>query len=157
MSNTEETKSTEKSKAITNSADKNISITSNENAPAPLIADDQIRDFYAEAIDCIRSDRAEAEERYLHFADMIINGGDPSSATKEAMVNLLKLKNDGVNQMIKVLDLWTRISMKDKATSSQVYAFQQNNKYEVDSNRPNPHVKRLIQMAKDMENNDESK
>lgn len=117
-----------------------------------LISDEKITNYYEKAIQCIEEDRLEADGRYMEFADMVINGGDPSSATKEAMVNLLKIKNDGVNQMIKILDLWTRLKMKDKSTNSQIYAYQQNNKYEVST----PNVKKLIKMAQEMENPDES-
>jgi hypothetical protein len=116
----------------------------------PLIPDEKITDYYELAIDCIKEDRVEAGSRYLELADMVINGGDPSSATKEAMVNCLKIKSDSVNQMIKILDLWTRLKMKEKVTGSQVALYQQNNKYEV-GNGPNPHVRKLIKMAQEME------
>ena len=114
-----------------------------------LVSDDRVIEYYEEAMNCIKEDREEAYERYLDFADMSINDGDPSSATKEALVNLLKLKNEGVNQMIKILDLWTRMKMKERTTSSQIYAYQQNNKY--DMAKANPNVKKLIKMAKEME------
>jgi len=114
-----------------------------------LIPDEQVVSYYEDAISCIKEDREEAHERYLDFCEMVLNEGDPSSATKEGLVNLLKLKNDGVNQMIKVLDLWTRLKMKERATKSEVYAYQQNNKYEV--SKPNPNVRKLIKMAQEME------
>lgn len=117
----------------------------------PLVAKERIKEYYEQAIECIQQDREEASERYLQFADMAVNGGDPSSATKEAMVSLLKVKSDGVNQMVKILDLWTRLAMKDKATSSQIYAYQQNNKYEVAGSGPNSHVRKLIKIAQEME------
>jgi len=121
-----------------------------ESKPASdLITDDRVIEYYEEAMECIKEDRGEAHERYLDFADMAINDGDPSSATKEALVNLLKLKNESVNQMIKILDLWTRMKMKDRTTGSQVYAYQQNNKY--DMAKANPNVKKLIKMAQEME------
>lgn len=133
-----------------------ISALTKDQQELPLIPDQKILDYYDEAIQCIKDDRAEAEDKYFAMAEMVINGGDPSGATKEAMVNLLKLRNEGVNQMIKVLDLWTRLKMKDRITSSQQYLYQQNNKYEVKHNQPNPHVKQLIRMAEqlDKENDD---
>lgn len=121
--------------------------------PVDLIADEKVVDYYEEAMACIKEDREEAHDRYLDFCEMVINEGDPSSATKEALVNLLKLKSDSVNQMIKILDLWTRLKMKDRATSSQIYAYQQNNRYD-GSGRANPNVKKLIKMAQEMENSE---
>jgi len=119
--------------------------------PGELISDDKVVDYYEEAMACIKEDREEAHDRYLDFCEMVINEGDPSSATKDALVSLLKLKNDSVDQMIKILDLWTRLKMKDRATNSQIYAYQQNNRYE-GSARGNPNVKKLIKMAQEMEN-----
>ena len=93
-----------------------------------LISDDSILSYYEEAMDCIKEDRTEADKRYLEFAEMVLNEGDPSSASKEALVNLLKLKSEGVNQKIKILDLGTRMKIKGSTTSSQFQAYQQNNK-----------------------------
>lgn len=111
----------------------------------PLIEDKKIVDYYEEAIQNIRDDRKEAQSMYEKFADMVINDCDPSSATKEAMVNLLKIKTEANDKTIKILDLWTRIHLKEKNTPSEIYAFQQNNKYEV-GKVANPNVKRMIEM-----------
>jgi len=145
--------SDEESKSLVEHDEKSLALQQEPQAGS-LVSSDEIKNYYTEAIDCIRQDREEADERYIQFADMAINGGDPSNATKEAMVNLLKIKSDGVNQMVKILDLWTRLAMKDKATSSQIYAYQQNNKYEMAaSGKPSPHVRKLIKMAEQMESN----
>ena len=61
---------------------------------------------------------------------MVINEGDPSSASKEAMINALKLRHDANDKSLKLLDLCTRMWLKDKSTSTEIYAYQQNNKYE---------------------------
>lgn len=148
----EEIDSYEESKSLVEKEDKRTSLNT-QREENPLVSNEQIKNYYAEAIECIRQDREEADERYLQFADMVINDGDPSTATKETMVNLLKVKTDGVNQMVKILDLWTRLAMKDKVTSSQVYAFQQNNKYENKSN-PSSRIKELIKIAEQTQNQD---
>ena len=120
-----------------------------------LISDDTILSYYEEAMGCIKEDRTEADKRYLEFAEMVLNEGDPSSASKEALVNLLKLKSEGVNQMIKILDLWTRMKLKERTTSSQFHSYQQNNKYELNTGA-NPDIGRLIKMAaQKMESNND--
>ena len=116
----------------------------------PLIPDERITQYFEEAIDCITEDRQEANNRYLQMADMVCNGGDPSSATKEAMVNLLKIKSDGVTQMTRILDLWTRLKLKEKASTNQIYAYQQNNKFE-SASAPSQRVRELIKMATDLD------
>ena len=117
----------------------------------PLFKDEQIVGYFAEAIECIKEDRKEANERYLQMADFIINGsGDASSSTKEAMTALLKIKSDGVSQMTKLLDLMIRLKMKERVTPSQIHAFQQNNKYEV-AGTPSPQIRNLIKLAQQID------
>ena len=143
------------STSLVKAAHKSQALTAPDEEKA-LISDDSILSYYEEAMGCIKADRTEANERYLEFAEMVLNEGDPSSASKEALVNLLKLKSEGVNQMIKILDLWTRMKLKERATSSQIHSYQQNNKYELNTGA-NPDIGRLIKMAtKKMESkNDE--
>jgi hypothetical protein len=59
---------------------------------------------------------------------MATNDGDSSSATKEAVVGLMKIKTDMSDKMSKVADLMTRIKLKDKDTFPRYLAQQQNNK-----------------------------
>ena len=116
----------------------------------PLIADERVLQLVEETLEGVREDRLEASERYLQFCDMVVNSGDCSSATKEALVNLLKIRNDALNQNIKVLDIFARIKLKERATPSQIHAFQQNNKYEV-ANAPSPQIRNLIKMAQSLD------
>ena len=118
----------------------------------PLVSDEKIVGLFDETLAEIDKDRVQAEERYLQISDFVVNSGDSSSASKEAMVNLLKIKNETLNQKIKVLDLWTRLKMKDRVTSSQVYAYQQNNKFETAST-PSNQIKNLIKMATEIDKN----
>lgn len=147
MAINKENNMTSKNNDIVEMDTKNIIVPEKEK---PLISDDAVIKYYEEAMECIKDDREEAGKRYLDFSEMVFNEGDPSSASKEALVSLLKLKNDGVNQMIKILDLWTRMKMKEQSTNSQIYAYQQNNKYEV-SNKGNAHISKLIDIAQQME------
>ena len=128
------------------------SVTALQVAPEekPLIPDEKIVKLFNDTLDEVASDRKEAEERYLQYCDMVVNEGASSSAMIEATVNLLKLKHDALDRNIKILDLFTRMKLKERSTSSQVYAYQQNNKYEV-ANAPNQHVRELIKMATDLE------
>ena len=110
----------------------------------PLIPDKKIVDFYEEAIENIRSDREQAQVVYENFSEMVLNEGDPSAASKEALISALKIKSDSNDKIIKILDLWTRMKMKEKATSTEIYAYQQNNKYEV-GRSPNPNIRKMIE------------
>lgn len=66
---------------------------------------------------------------------MVINDGDASSASKEAIVNLVKIKSDTADKMSKVADLMTRIKLKDKDTFPRYLAAQQNNKVVIEGSK----------------------
>ena len=123
-----------------------------QNVEKPLISDDKILDYFDDAIRNIKEDREEARNQYLVFNEMVINEGDPSSATKEALVNCLKLQHDTTDKMIKILDLWSRIKMRDRDTMKGYIAVQQNNK--IQTSAPTD-VKNLIKLAQ-MESQNES-
>ena len=123
-----------------------------QNVEKPLISDDKILDYFDDAIKNIKEDREEARNQYLVFNEMVINEGDPSSATKEALVNCLKLQHDTTDKMIKILDLWSRIKMRDRDTMKGYIAVQQNNK--IQTSAPTD-VKNLIKLAQ-MESQNES-
>lgn len=117
----------------------------------PLIPDEKMLSYYEEVIENLRSDRAEASEMYLNFAEMIVNGGDGSSASKEALVNLLKIKTETNDRMIKVLDQWARIKTRDNMFPKYL-AVQQNNRID---QKPQA-TRKMIEMLNQMESVDVS-
>jgi hypothetical protein len=93
-----------------------------------IIEDEVLVDLYGEILNNCREDRVKADEIMTNFLDMATNDGDSSSATKEAVVGLMKIKTDMSDKMSKVADLMTRIKLKDKDTFPRYLAQQQNNK-----------------------------
>ena len=69
------------------------------------------------------------------FLEMVINDGDASSASKEAIVNLIKIKSDTSDKMSKVADLMTRIKLKEKDTFPRYLSAQQNNKVVIEGSK----------------------
>ena len=59
-----------------------------------IIKDDSLLGLYGEILENCREDRSKADEILSNFLEMIINDGDASSASKEAIVNLLKIKQN---------------------------------------------------------------
>ena len=95
-----------------------------------LVPSAEVADYYGEIMSNLREDREQAQTVYEIFAEMVVNEGDPSAASKEAMISALKLRHDANDKSLKLLDLCTRMWLKDKNTSTEIYAYQQNNKYE---------------------------
>jgi hypothetical protein len=106
--------------------------TENEDSSC-LVSDEQLVDVYQEVLENIRQDRKQTEEFINNFADLVINEGDSTSASKEALVNLLKLKHDTSDKMAKIADLMTRIKLKDKDTFPKYLAANQNNTININS------------------------
>ena len=106
----------------------NLSVPTEENnVLSNLVSDDQLLGIYGEIIDNLRQDRKDIDELLANFVEMVINDGDPSAASKEAVVNLVKIKSDTSDKMAKVADLMTRVKLKEQNTFPRYLAANQNN------------------------------
>lgn len=94
-----------------------------------LITDDQYLGFLEEIMNNIREDRKQVSDYVDNMADMVINDGDASTSSKEALVNLVKIKTDMQDKMLKTADLMTRLKLKNTYAYSgpHLNAMQQNN------------------------------
>lgn len=100
-----------------------------------IIGDTTLVSLYEEILSNCRDDRSKVDEILSTFLEMVINDGDASSASKEAIVNLMKIKSDTADKMSKVADLMTRIKLKDKDTFPRYLAAQQNNKVVIEGSK----------------------
>ena len=100
-----------------------------------IVKDDQILGLYDEILDNCREDRKSADTVLANFLDMVMNDGDASSASKEAIVNLVKIKSDTSDKMAKIADLMTRIKLKEKDTFPRYMASQTNNKVVIEGSQ----------------------
>ena len=99
----------------------------------PLIEDKQLTDLYDEILTNSRDDRKEVSDLIDNLKDMVINDGDSTSATKEALVNLIKIKADNTDKLTKIADLWNR--SRGVNTMPRWLAAQQNNTFNI-GNQP---------------------
>jgi len=100
-----------------------------------IVENEDLLGLYNEILENCRKDRNNVDEVLLNFVDMVMNGGDASSASKEAIVNLLKIKSDTADKMAKVADLMTRIKLKERDTFPRYLAAQQNNKVVIEGSK----------------------
>ena len=100
-----------------------------------IVGDDQLMGLYDEILSNSREDRGKVDEILMNFIDMVMNDGDSSSASKEAVVNLMKIKSDINDKMAKVADLQTRIKLKERDTYPRYLAAQQNNKVVIEGGK----------------------
>ena len=114
-----------------------------------IVDDEQLVGLYKEILANIRDDRDSVDEVLVNFIDMVMNEGDSTSASKEAIVNLIKVKSDASDKMAKVADLMTRIKLKDRDTFPRYLAAQQNNKITIENSSNKRDFLKLIQQAQE--------
>ena len=95
----------------------------NENA---LISDDRYLGVLDEIMGNIKDDRKQVSDLLDTFADLVMNDGDATTSSKEALV---KCKVDLQDKMLKAADLMTRLKLKNTYAYSgpHLNAMQQNN------------------------------
>lgn len=81
-----------------------------------LISDENLLNVYSEIMENLRSDRNQVSDLVNTFCNMVINDGDSSTSSKEALVNLIKTKIDASDKMSKIADLMTRVKLKQPDT-----------------------------------------
>lgn len=86
-----------------------------------LVSDDALLNVYDEIMSNLRQDRVETSSLLDEFAEMVINGGDSSNASKEALVNLVRHKLDTADKMAKIAELMTRVKLKQPYGESKAY------------------------------------
>ena len=98
-----------------------------EEGVAKLISDEKLVGVYDDIMKKANDDRDEISDLLNKMVDMVINEGDSTTSTKEAVVNLLKLKADQSDKMTKIADLMTRVKLKERDTFPKYFAPSQTN------------------------------
>jgi hypothetical protein len=108
----------------------NVSIPESTAVDAShLISDNQYLTVLEGIMNEIKEDRKQVSDYIDTFADMVINDGDATTSSKEAFVNLVKIKTDLADKSLKIADLMTRLKLKNTYAYSgpHLNAMQQNN------------------------------
>jgi hypothetical protein len=92
-----------------------------------LVSDEALLGIYGEILTNLRDDRNQMDTLLNEFAEMVINGGDASTASKEALVNLVRAKVEASDKMSKVAELMTRVKLKERDTFPRYLAANQKN------------------------------
>lgn len=81
-----------------------------------IVSDEALVGVYEEILNNLRSDRDQVSGLVDTFSNMVLNDGDASTSSKEALVNLVKTKIDATDRMAKIADLMTRIKLRQPDT-----------------------------------------
>ena len=112
----------------------NVSVpVGQENQNESIITDDALLNVYGEILGKLREDRTEIDGILSNFMNMVLNDGDATSSSKEAIVNLIKLKIDSADKMGRIADLMTRVKLKEKDTFPRYLNASQNNTINFDN------------------------
>ena len=107
----------------------NVSVPAEVEEPRKeLIKDEQLIGIYNEIMDDLRIDQTEVDDILANLKEMVFNAGDSSSSSKEALVNVLKIKTDLADKKRGIADLMTRIKLKSPDTFKPYLNAKQDNK-----------------------------
>lgn len=94
---------------------------------AKIISDETLVDLYNEILNDLRKKDEEYTGYLARFVDMVINEGDSTSSSKEALVALAKVLSDIPDKKSKVADLMTRLKLRERDTMPRWLAAKQQN------------------------------
>jgi hypothetical protein len=92
-----------------------------------IITDEELTGIYDEILGMLRKEHEQVTDYIDNFAEMVINGGDPSTSSKEALVNLVNIRTGIPDKMVKIADLMTRLKMKSPDTFKPYMTANQTN------------------------------
>jgi len=125
-------------------------------APPPSIIEDAVLlDVYQEILQMCRDDRRECDQYITNFAELVINEGDSTTASKEALVNLVKIKSDIPDKMSKIAGEMTRLKLKETIPVKVQNAKQEN--VTVNIGDTSGSRRALIELIENMTKKDEPK
>jgi hypothetical protein len=109
----------------------NVGNSQSQKPEKELFEDNIVTDLCQEILNFVRDDRKEIDEALSNFANMVMNEGDASTSSKEALVNLIKIKSETTNNMSRVLDLIMRAKLKERDTFPKYLAATQHNEIKI--------------------------
>lgn len=107
----------------------NVNMPPAQKEETPVICNDEMTDMYKKIFSFCEDDRSEANDLFQTLKDMALNDGDASQATKEAMIQALRIRCESSDKMTKVMDLLMRYILKDRDTFPRYLAANQENKF----------------------------
>jgi hypothetical protein len=134
----------------------NLNVPANPPQPEEkvLIPDEVWLDWCGEILNNLRQERQEVDEVKRSLVEMVINEGDSTSASKEAMTKMFEIKAGISEKMTRILDLATRVKMKEKDTFPKYLAAHQNNTINLgDSSSKRELIKQIQKIQKKKEEN----
>lgn len=120
----------------------------NQDDGKALVSDEMLLGIYGEILEEVRNDRGQVDEVLSRFLDMVMNDGDSTTSSKEAVVNLLRIKTEQADKATKIADLMTRVRLKERDTFPRYLAAQQNNTINVGSGNTKRELLNLIKKEK---------
>lgn len=120
-----------------------------------IIPDETLLGVYDEIMSNLRQDREEIQDVFNTFLDFVVNEGDGTSASKEAVVNLLKLRTETADKMSRIADLMTRVKLKEKDTFPRYLAASQNNTINISSSDKKELIKNITKKLEKVQKDDD--
>lgn len=127
----------------------NVNLPEVQEEKSNLVADEHWLGVCDEIMNNLRQERHEVDEVKNSFVDMVINEGDSTSASKEALVNLLKIKSEISDKMSRVFDMMTRVKLKERDTFPRYLNAKQNNTINIADSSKRDLIKQIQKFEKE--------
>lgn len=121
------------------------------------VNDEALLGMYENILEKIDSDTKEISEVLNQFLEMVINGGDSTTSSKEALVKLIEMKSNQADKMTKVAELKTRIHLKERDTFPRYLAAQQHNTINIGENANRRHLLEALTKAQKKKQKEEER
>jgi hypothetical protein len=105
----------------------NMNLAAPQKEEKPIVTNDDMVDMYKKIFNFCEEDRNEAGDLHNTLKDMVMNDGDASHSTKEAMIQALRIRCESTDKMTKVMELLMRYVLKDRDTFPRYLAQNQEN------------------------------
>ncbi len=113
-----------------------------ENVPE-IANSDQIVSVCEEILTDIRKDTQEIDDTLKSFLEMVMNEGDATTSSKEAVVNLLKLKSEQSDKKTRIADILVSAFLKQKYAPPRIFSALQHNEIKIEDNSQRKFLKSI--------------
>lgn len=110
----------------------NVTINDSEEVVPEIATSNQIISVCEEILTDIRENTKEIDETLKSFTEMVMNEGDATTSSKEAVVNLLKLKAEQSDKKTKIADILVNAFLKQKYTQPKIFSAHQHNEFNIE-------------------------
>lgn len=100
-----------------------------------IVPKEQIVDLFGEILSDLNAEKQDMDEVFTSFHDMVMNQGDASTSSKEALMRSLELRSGIADKKTKLLDLMLKAHLKEGAGGPKTVNVNQHGDFHFDKRK----------------------